>query len=569
MPSGQFNHNYFVGYVSEVSPQYIKIHFPSSVLLNKFIFSGEEFNGGLIGNFVAIEGENHGFIGKVIDLALPEPERLKLSEKAFQKQEFHPVGRVEILLSFDYFKPLQTAKGLDCFPNIGAKVFVCNSKFIQKYINNFGVKTDANDVPTVDIGFLTSNKKTKVTVSQQALFSRHCAVVGTTGGGKSWTVARLLEEMVKNKSKAILIDATGEYGDFDKLATCQGIVLAEDSYFHYSKLTFNDIFFLLKPSEKVQAHKLMEAVRSLKMVRLCKKDNLDDLNGYIDNDVLVKADRKKRPIQAFYYKHISRIEDGLLDIDISRLARQLTCECIFDSTSKDLESFGQRSESDIGNCVSLISRINNLISTAVFNSLFGFDKDCTSENELTHAIDRFIESDKSVLRIGFESVGYEFQAREIVANCIAKNLLHMSRSKAFKAQPLVLFVDEAHQYLNKTTNDLQSPFRLDAFDQIAKECRKYGLFLCLATQMPRDIPIGTLSQMGTFIVHRLINHLDKESIGNACSSANHSILSFLPVLGEGEAVLTGIDFPMPLSIKVIEPTTKPDSKTPCFSGPKL
>ena len=46
--------------------------------------------------------------------------------------------------------------------------------------------------------------------------------------------------------------------------------------------------------------------------------------------------------------------------------------------------------------------------------------------------------------------------------------------------------------------------RLDSFDQIAKECRKHGLFLCLATQMPRDIPQGTLSQMGTFIVHRLI-----------------------------------------------------------------
>lgn len=53
--------------------------------------------------------------------------------------------------------------------------------------------------------------------------------------------------------------------------------------------------------------------------------------------------------------------------------------------------------------------------------------------------------------------------------------------------------------------------RLDSFDQIAKECRKHGLFLCLATQMPRDIPQGTLSQMGTFIVHRLINPFDKDA----------------------------------------------------------
>ncbi len=105
---------------------------------------------------------------------------------------------------------------------------------------------------------------------------------------------------------------------------------------------------------------------------------------------------------------------------------------------------------------------------------------------------------------------------------------------------------------------------LDAFDQIAKECRKYGLFLCLSTQMPRDIPIGTLSQMGTFIVHRLINHFDKEAIANACSSANRNILSFLPILGEGEAILTGVDFLMPLSIKINPPEQEPDSRTPLF-----
>ena len=80
--------------------------------------------------------------------------------------------------------------------------------------------------------------------------------------------------------------------------------------------------------------------------------------------------------------------------------------------------------------------------------------------------------------------------------------------------------------------------------------------------MPRDIPHGTLSQMGTFIVHRLINYNDKESINNACSSANRNTLEFLPVLGEGEAVLTGVDFAMPIIMKFSEPINKPNSKTP-------
>ena len=128
---------------------------------------------------------------------------------------------------------------------------------------------------------------------------------------------------------------------------------------------------------------------------------------------------------------------------------------------------------------------------------------------------------------------------------------------------LVFTVDEAHQFLNKNIKDEYFESQtLDAFDLITKECRKYVMFLCLATQMPRDIPIGTLSQMGTFIVHRLINELDKKAIESAASSANKSALSFLPILGEGEALLVGVDFPMPLLVKINETDKKPESNTP-------
>ena len=131
----------------------------------------------------------------------------------------------------------------------------------------------------------------------------------------------------------------------------------------------------------------------------------------------------------------------------------------------------------------------------------------------------------------------------------------------------MFFVDEAHQFLNKEVKDeyFQS-MRLDSFDSIAKECRKYGLFLCLATQMPRDIPLGTLSQMGTFLVHRLINYKDKEAVESACSTANKSTLAYLPVLGAGEVILMGVDFPMPVMLKVDLPQVEPNSHTPQFKG---
>lgn len=578
-----FDHNYFIGYISQVFPDFVRVHFPSSVLLNKFIFSGEEFNAGLVGNYVTIEGENHGFLGKILELSLPEKERLVLNENDFQRKDFHPVGKVEILLSFDYFNIDKVNKGLSCYPNIGSKVFVCASDFIQKYFRGFGLKEENKDnAPLFDFGKLTSDNKTTIEVAQQALFGRHCAIVGTTGGGKSWTVSKCLEETIKNKGKAIIVDATGEYSSFDgKSKVSAAAILGDNSFFHYSNLSVEDIFVLLRPAGQVQAPKLLDAIKSLKILNILEK-NVDDDNikkladgsfsikindaTYedikVNNGTIKKSGERKRPYNRIYSKYINEIESDVADFNIMTLSDQITAECVWDNEGLQ---WGNRQDTHLNNCISLILRSNSLLHNQNIDKLFGLTKAKSDGNELIKKINDFLASDDCLLRISFESVGFDFQIREILANAIGKYLLLTSRTGKFKIKPLVLFIDEAHQYLNKYVKDEYFELtRLSAFDQIAKECRKYGLFLCLATQMPRDIPPGTLSQMGTFIVHRLINPYDKEAIENACSSANKNSLSFLPILGEGEAILMGVDFPMPVILKINKPTIEPNSKTPQF-----
>lgn len=562
-----FDNNYFIGYINYVSPQYCRVHFPSSVLLNKYIFSGEEFNGGLIGSFVTIEGENRGFIGKISELNLPEKERLALSEKAFQSSDFHPTAKLEILLSFDYYNYKSAQRSLNAYPNIGAKVFVCPSDFIEQYVVNFG-KEISDDTLMINIGTLTSNAQTEVNVSQQSLFSRHCAVVGTTGGGKSWTVSKLIEGMTNNQSKIILIDPTGEYKSLSSISSGISLTLGNDCYYYYKDLTIEDLFFLTKPAERIQAPKLLEAVRSLK----CVENNIASISAEYkratQNGILEKAGLNKHDFDVFCYRYSQIIEDGKLSFDLDKLEKQITNECIFDSDRNNPNIYGTRNDNDVSNCISLITRISNLKRTGIFKSLFGFGEELDDGKSLRKIIDSFISEDnnnKHLLRIGFESIGYDSQGREIAANAIASYLLELARNGKFKNSPIVLILDEAHQFLNKNVVDQYFYSNsLSAFDQIAKECRKYGLFLCIATQMPKDIPIGTLSQMGTFIVHRLINSNDKESIKQACSSANTDSLAFLPSLGAGEAILTGVDFPMTLSVKIMPPIIPPDSNTPVF-----
>jgi uncharacterized protein len=311
-----FDHSRFLGYISEVTPQYVNVHFPSSTLLNRFTHDGEDYSGGLVGSFVVIEGEHNGFLAKIVEIGLSESERLRLTEKAFRSKEFHPTARLEVLLSFSDFNSLEITKGLNCFPCVGAKVFACSSYFLQDYFRRFGLdENDLENAPIFDLAVLASSRTTDVTVSQQALFGRHCVVVGTTGGGKSWTTARLIEETMRVGGKAIILDATGEYSTLSTLKKVRQTTLAEDSCFHYSKLTIDDLFLLVRPSGQVQAPKLLDAIKSLKIVA-CSAFKRED-------GLYPKAEQDKQPYERSYNEHVEKIDDGLLSFDIMKLSQQL------------------------------------------------------------------------------------------------------------------------------------------------------------------------------------------------------------------------------------------------------
>lgn len=506
----------------------------------------------------------------MFELNLPQGERTEITNRSINEEDtqFHPIAKVELLALFDIYKPESIIKTVSRYPSVGSKVFSCSDEQIGAYISAFGIKTGDKDVPFAPLGKLTSNNAL-CNISLNSLFGRHCAVLGTTGGGKSWTVAKLLELASDyTENKCILIDATGEYNNINE--NIQNIELGTGEYiFDYKNLSIDELYYLLHPSSKTQVPKLMEAIRSLKMSKL---DNNTELSLYYKQNPqgnpikgnIYKAKKIKRAFEVFYYNHIVQIEDKSCNFDFNLLAAQITNECNWDSDRNNPSMWGDRNENDVSNCISLISRINNVMSTSEYNKIFGFRKDTIPDaKDLREGIQEFLKGENSVLRLNFSKVSFDYQVREILVNAIGNYLLNEARKGLYKDNPIIIFMDEAHQFLNKSIADEYfSAKPLDAFEQISKEARKYGLFLCIATQMPRDIPLGTLSQMGTFVVHRLINEQDKKAVENAASAANRNSLSFLPSFGEGEALLVGVDFPMPLTIKVNAPQKVPDSQTP-------
>ena len=169
-----FDHNKFVGYVCEVTPQYVRLQIPSAKLLRTFYFNGEIFSGGSVGSFVVIEGQEYGFLGRVFELNLPQGERTEITDKSINEEEtqFHPIAKIELLALFDIYKPETITKTVSRYPSVGSKAFSCSDEQIGAYISAFGVKKGEKDVPFAPFGKLTSNNAL-CNISLNSLFGRH------------------------------------------------------------------------------------------------------------------------------------------------------------------------------------------------------------------------------------------------------------------------------------------------------------------------------------------------------------------------------------------------------------
>jgi hypothetical protein len=400
-----------------------------------------------------------------------------------------------------------------------------------------------------------------VQVIPEKLFGRHLAILGSTGGGKSWTTAKILEECLQFKSKMILIDATGEYNKF-KEQTIEHVHLASpvkpaeksiQCILPPTSFWESDFIALFEPSGKVQGPKFKEAIKSLRIANLCS-DKFPD--GYI-----MKINQSKTDFNEAIARSgiTARIDDPKTPFDVTKISIQIEQECVYPDGYSDQTKWG-REDGNFSHCLSLITRINGIFSSPAFNCVF---KD-PEKPSLINQIEAFLESANKLLRIDLSGIPFEYKAREIITNVIGRYLLNQARNKKFEEKPLIIFLDEAHNFLGKNIGGEDTIAKLDAFELIAKEGRKYGLLICLATQRPRDITEGVLSQVGTMIVHRLTNDRDREVVERACGEIDKAASAFLPNLKPGEAAIIGNDFPIPLTVQILEPNTPPKSTGPNF-----
>ena len=258
---------------------------------------------------------------------------------------------------------------------------------------------------------------------------------------------------------------------------------------------------------------------------------------------------------------MTAIENPEANFDVTKLSQQINEECIWLTARNDESCWGDYNENERSYCVTLITRIEDMLQSKELACVFKPD----GKPSLTQVVSEFLDSkDHRVLRISLKHLAFAHNAREIVANSIGRHFLTRARNGDFRNRPLVVFLDEAHQFLDKSLGDENTKFPLDSFELIAKEGRKFCLNICIATQRPRDIPQGVLSQMGTMLVHRLTNEKDREVVEKASGDIDRSAAAFLPTLAPGQAVIIGVDFAIPFTVQVSKPEQEPDSRGPDY-----
>lgn len=493
-----------------------------------------------LGEYVIAEHEGNAVVGRV-------------SESSLERSTHLTIIVVQLLSSLD-FKSSKIHPGVVHTASVGDRVFLGTSELVKSVAE---LSTPESDPVRLNFAKLFGYD-VPLAFPPEKLFGRHCAIVGTTGGGKSWSVAKLVEECSKFQGKVILFDPSGEYAPLRSGVTHVHIGVGDAPEYStavslpYYELTENDLFTIFQPSGEAQAPKLRAAIRSLKLAKL--EPHL------APGGIVLKAHRTKLEFEQGYAKHLKAIESHGANFEIRKLARQIQNECVNPQSSPvEPNIWGGPNGVDLSLCATLVSRIEDVVSNP---TLFPIFKPSKEEPSLLAVMDEFIkEPRKRVLCVSMEHLSFAYGVRETVMNALGRRLLDRARLGAMKDKPTLIILDEAHQFINDKTTNEANGFSLNSFSMIAKEGRKYGLCMCLATQRPRDIPEGVLSQMGTMIIHRLTSEADIKLVESAAGNTTLSTIGSLPTFGPGQAIMIGADFPVPLLVVVQAPEAKPVSRS--------
>lgn len=453
-----------------------------------------------------------------------------------------------------------------------------------------------------------------IKLSIDKFFASHIGIFGNTGSGKSNTLHKLYLELFKTsymnfitkKSKFYVIDFNGEYSLDNMFGVDEENRLIFDintRHGMYKKLPVTkeylfdpDVLALLfdaRPATQVPFLRTsintykknikdgtdfaeMEIGLLIKILETFRTSGVEAVNNWVDACEKTTVDKNLLSGLKSFQSRLDfgntqfMSDDGHMIISNNKLTDAGKTYLKIEEINSALKEFYNKSN--------FLMRIKSFLEFQKVYVTSWKSTNIEHINPLFKRIESAFNALDKVIEVK-ENIDDEFKTLNIIsllnANAEITRLIPMLLSKMIYDQhkyihnnkkrenTVHLIIDEAHNILNdsiKNVGDDWQDYRLSIFEEIIKEGRKFGFFVTIASQRPADISQTITSQLHNFFIHRLVNEKDLRMLENTMPTLDKSSYKKIPMLGKGEAVITGNALSIPLFIKVDkEETIRPNS----------
>jgi len=414
-------------------------------------------------------------------------------------------------------------RGVSVYPSLGADIYAASREDLGRVY----ARPAASNVR---IGTIHQDRTLPAFVTTDHLLGKHFAVLGTSGSGKSCTVALILRAILDQHPNGhiVLLDPHNEYRTaFGERAE---VISPANLELPYWLLSFEETVEVLigrdGMSREIEVGILKGAI--LEGKRRYVGEGRD--TSYITVDTPVPY--RLATIIQYLDKQMGRLDKG-------------------------------------ADGIAPYMRIKDRIETLNADSRFGFmfSGMFVSDNmaKILSRILRIPVNDKPITIVDLSGVPSEIV--EVVVSMLCRMIFDFALwAERAKAIPVLIVCEEAHRYVPRTEGAFASARK--ALGRIAKEGRKYGVSLCLVTQRPSELSPDVLSQCNTLFALRMSNQPDQEYVAKALPDSALGLINSLPALRTQEAIVVGegVNVPVRLNMDQLDEAFRPRSGTANFAA---
>lgn len=554
----------FLGLVTSVSGPTVKVALAESLASGIALIEGHMYRVAQVGGFVRIPQGYQDLFGIVSEVgASGEPKAGNGGRWMTVELAGEALGQ-----SFE--------RGLSQLPSINDSVHIVSEADLKRIYGSEGLDQIA-------IGTLSSSESIAVKLSLDALVTRHSAILGSTGSGKSTTVASLLRSIVRPDQKGgapasriLLLDLHGEYthalADFSRVYSATPQPGELPLFVPYWALQAKDLLnFVAGGLNENQEIAFSDKIQEMKASVLASANfpGLDPQSLTVDSPVPFSLKQCWYELIDFEIRTLNGAQRDVPALEQAGDATSLTPPRY---TPAALGSAGPFLNAQAKG----IRRQLNLMRSRLLDHRFDFilhpgswepALDGTVQLDLDKLLDDWVGHEKPVTILDLSGVPSSVLTTLVGSILrIVYEALYWSREKTEGGvhRPLLVVMEEAHRYLSGAKEDASAS---EIVKRIAKEGRKYGIGAMVVSQRPAEVDETILSQCGTIFALRLSNPEDRTRVKGALPDNLGGLVDLLPVLRTGEAIVAGEAARLPVRCRVTLPAPehRPKSSDPQVS----